>query len=619
MPARKSGPPARPELLALLQDAREHPDDVSRRLVLADWLEDHGGEADVARAELIRIQCELNSRHDPHVGDQCEPPHVDAHRAALLCRQDRLMARYAGNWIDPEIRRIAQEWSSDWGLLQLRVWASQLTKRRALKLVGTEAWAWVESINLTHHRFLSNNELLQSVTTVSIGGGVDVAQMRELVRSAWFPNLRRLTVHTGATWGAMTALAETPPEGLTQLQLNRSCTEARALPPLSKAPFRHLTTLDLRNNRRNEVSGAVADNTHLANLRHLFLSSNTIGPDLMRALANSPHLAGLVTLDLAYTDLGTEGAEALVGAPTLGNLSSLNLARNRLTETGAAVVLGSKHLRRLVRLDLSGNLITSVEAIVRADWPASLRELDLSENPITDPEMERLASCPQLAQLTTLAVTRLDFLPQVPIPSNAGALWNSLHPVNLANLDLSGFRLGPTGAAALGRARWVERLESLRLWGCGLGSEGVKALADSPLRRLVSLNLGGNDIGPDGVSSLARSRQLANLMYLNLTNNPLGDEGLLAILESPSLDQLTGLSLMGCDITDAGVQALAASPASARLTRLYLADVQISSEGANALIRSPHLGGLTRLRFRGSFERTTQRDLQRRFGDRLIS
>jgi uncharacterized protein (TIGR02996 family) len=43
---------------AFLQAIIESPDDDTLRLVFADWLEEHG---DAARAELIQLQCSLNS------------------------------------------------------------------------------------------------------------------------------------------------------------------------------------------------------------------------------------------------------------------------------------------------------------------------------------------------------------------------------------------------------------------------------------------------------------------------------------------------------------------------------------------------------------------------------
>jgi uncharacterized protein (TIGR02996 family) len=56
MPPRKKPAPARPELTALLEACKDAPDEDAPRLVLADWLEEHGGEADRARAAFIRLQ-----------------------------------------------------------------------------------------------------------------------------------------------------------------------------------------------------------------------------------------------------------------------------------------------------------------------------------------------------------------------------------------------------------------------------------------------------------------------------------------------------------------------------------------------------------------------------------
>src|SRR5262245_31043069 len=47
--------PARPEVLALLADVKENPDDLTPWLVLTDWLEENGDEADRARAEYCRL------------------------------------------------------------------------------------------------------------------------------------------------------------------------------------------------------------------------------------------------------------------------------------------------------------------------------------------------------------------------------------------------------------------------------------------------------------------------------------------------------------------------------------------------------------------------------------
>ena len=57
-----------PTLLGLLATCKADPDDDTPRLILADWLDDYGDEADQARACLIRTQCELaRPGHSPSV------------------------------------------------------------------------------------------------------------------------------------------------------------------------------------------------------------------------------------------------------------------------------------------------------------------------------------------------------------------------------------------------------------------------------------------------------------------------------------------------------------------------------------------------------------------------
>jgi uncharacterized protein (TIGR02996 family) len=69
-----------PRLLALLEEARLTPDDDGPRLVLADWLEDHG---EAARAEFVRLQC-----HHPR-------------QAAAQERCQALLNRHGGCWLGP--------------------------------------------------------------------------------------------------------------------------------------------------------------------------------------------------------------------------------------------------------------------------------------------------------------------------------------------------------------------------------------------------------------------------------------------------------------------------------------------------------------------------------------
>jgi uncharacterized protein (TIGR02996 family) len=88
-----------PRLLALLEEARLAPHDNGPRLVLADWLEDHG---DGARAELLRLQC-LRPR-----------------QAAAQERCRALLDRHGGAWLGPLWRWPPRRLDWHRGLLTLR-------------------------------------------------------------------------------------------------------------------------------------------------------------------------------------------------------------------------------------------------------------------------------------------------------------------------------------------------------------------------------------------------------------------------------------------------------------------------------------------------------------------
>src|SRR5262249_52763998 len=73
-----------------LQDIIAHPDDEAPRLIYADWLEDEGGRDDGARAEFIRVQCELDA-----VGED------GPRRWQLQRRAAELLAAYRAEWARP--------------------------------------------------------------------------------------------------------------------------------------------------------------------------------------------------------------------------------------------------------------------------------------------------------------------------------------------------------------------------------------------------------------------------------------------------------------------------------------------------------------------------------------
>src|SRR5262245_24687727 len=113
----------RPRVLGLLSAAKEAPEDDAPRLVLADYLEEHG---DTARAEFIRLQC----RHGPSKEED-------------LAREGALLDRHGGAWLGPLWRWWLSPVGWHRGLL-----AAGLPGRAGIEEVG-DALPWLDTLCLT--------------------------------------------------------------------------------------------------------------------------------------------------------------------------------------------------------------------------------------------------------------------------------------------------------------------------------------------------------------------------------------------------------------------------------------------------------------------------------------
>lgn len=138
------GPPVssssavRPEVLAFLRDSKEHPDDDAPRLILADWLEDHGSPADAARAEFIRLQCERArlSEDDPR-------------GVCLEARERQLLQQHNRDWLGS---LAATSWDTHFrrGLLRLKL-PLGLPGQYTAGVWQAEACAWVDGLDLSRN------------------------------------------------------------------------------------------------------------------------------------------------------------------------------------------------------------------------------------------------------------------------------------------------------------------------------------------------------------------------------------------------------------------------------------------------------------------------------------
>lgn len=178
-------------------------------------------------------------------------------------------------------------------------------------------------------------------------------------------------------------------------------------------------------------------------------------------------------------------------------------------------------------------------------------------------------------------------------------------------------RIGAGGAAALAGAPLFANLRRLSLSFNGIGDEGATALAGSrSMRSLEYLTVFANGIGDSGCADLSRSEALESCRSLDLRGNAIGYSGIDAMCRwhPPSL---CSLALGGNPIGDRAVRALAASPLPGQLDALDLSDCQLTDDAVGALLGCGQLAGrLERLNLRfNQFSESAVTRLKERFGD----
>jgi uncharacterized protein (TIGR02996 family) len=265
-------PPPRPEVLAFLRDAKDHPEDDTPRLVLADWLDEHGDEADQARAAHLRAQCRLArlKRGDPGWAELTQE---------VQELEDPYAIRWLGLMAKGGPRRTFVR-----GLVQLRAEPTWLLGPRFDAFAATESWAWVEGLEVERHY-----------------GPTGYGSLVPLARCAALRSLGSLSLFLNSEddLAAVRSLAATPHlANLVSLTLDGYNT-ASALELLLSQQLGHLSSLRLSHYDLNDafIEG-LATCPALANLQRLTLNPyNRIGDAGVRALLASPHLRDLTVLE----------------------------------------------------------------------------------------------------------------------------------------------------------------------------------------------------------------------------------------------------------------------------------------------------------------------------------
>jgi uncharacterized protein (TIGR02996 family) len=311
------------ERAAFLADAAENPDDDAPRLVFADWLDDHGGEADRALAEFIRLECAM-----ARLGETDEQ--VERAKALLAAHQ----AAWFGPVADPSIVRAFE--TSRGFVTEIELPTNQFSAHAAAIF---EHCPLIESVFLTHLGFWQRCFKRPEWARVRRFGAADWVMTAQaavrLADSGSMSNLRELNLAFSSV-GPRGAEAIGQSPHLVRLEslefLDSHVQDRGATAVLAGHQFAGLVELGLAGNSlTDETAATLASATHLSRLTSLSLYDNRLTDAGVAQLASAPHLAGLTRLNLHTNRFGDTGAEALLASPHLGQLRSLAVGHNAVS------------------------------------------------------------------------------------------------------------------------------------------------------------------------------------------------------------------------------------------------------------------------------------------------
>ncbi len=394
-----------------------NPDEDTPRLMFADWLDEHG---DPARAEFIRVQCELARQRAAEIdlpesfGTTCGSggkwpmswrPHDTEERLALLSKESELLNAHSDEW------RQGLPKYADNRLTQHVVRFRRGFVGHAMvalgRLVAAPAALWknhpVESLHLSpingeaRHKIPTCKPLVAVRELSLFSQPFNQSLMSPFADCPYLSNLWKLDLgYTDVRDDGARALARSPHLRPTWFRLGtQQGLSEGAFVEMLNSPF----ASRLRQFNLWHVPGwgpeAVAS-APLGELRLLNLSSNQAGDAGVKALTRSKYLTQLVTLDLGYSHLTDAALEALAAWPGLVSVQSLNLGDNKsVTARGVGALLKSSYFKPSY-LGLRYTAVDDSGARALAAWPglANLIDLDLSYACLDDPGLVALTDSP---------------------------------------------------------------------------------------------------------------------------------------------------------------------------------------------------------------------------------
>ena len=463
-----------------------NPDDDTVRLVMADWLEEHG---EARRAAFIRARVAYDTT------DEADTPGAAFHR--LIRFEGELnLDRVDWSACDPEVATLFA--------------ARAATERHALTLTAkTEGTPKVRGVSFYGHvrGFLfgvtvkDGETFARHAADIFRAAPITAVRLLELTPDGaaavgdcgYFDRVRILDLPSIGT-GALFTLGVYPnAAGVRELAINGGDYPEETLHELTETlHFTRLQKLDVigltrgyhRDRRIDEEFADLLRRTKFHGLETITAWGNGLSDETTRALADGK-FTKLRSLDLSMNWVTSDGAAELARAKNLGGLRHLDLGSNRI-EHGNAVgaLIASPALKRLTTLKLDGNQFGGLgpKALPAACRGPTLRALQLNGCNLWNTGAVRLFACPAVR-----------------------GLWL---------LDLGSCDLDDKAVAALVKSPF-DRLAALSLNGNAITEKGLKALADSDLAaRLQWLDVSGTKAGAGGVKALTGGANLTNLKTL---------------------------------------------------------------------------------------------------------
>lgn len=319
------------EQAAFLSGIIDHPDDDARRLVYADWLDEHDQPE---RAEIVRVQIKLASA-------------TGVERAQLLDRE----------------RQLVTEFGEGWGAGFRGAGIHRAILRRG----------FIGEVHSTASAFIrrgarwAERTPLQAVQLTAVAGRVG-----ELAACPHLAAITGLTLFEEGLGDGIQDLVESPHAGgIREFRLG-----GRGLTPCGAEKVRCLQTPDV---------GLLARAVFREQLDSLEIANDDLSPQTVEKLFGVCPFPNLRTLVL-YLSPGPDGARALAAGPALPSLERLALRATLIGDAEAVALLNSPRLSGLQSLDLLGNFVTpaGLARLAEIAMPPHLRFLGLALNPLAE-------------------------------------------------------------------------------------------------------------------------------------------------------------------------------------------------------------------------------------------